>query len=219
MNEDEINLDLKWIETEEKLISMENGINREQMKDIKIKYIYINCDLSIDAVDLEKYNLDIDSNNETAQNVIGNNSNIDDVFQEGQNSKMKISNDTLLRIIEKRRIVGNIRYKLLKILLFNVNLEPDEIQKYNNNPNAFNSTFLKEISVVKDIIIEPSIFIFHEINTIYILFKEIDRPKTLKAAITNKLKPILKTGKENRRTKKKVKIDLESTVIISPSTL
>ena len=199
MNEDETNLDLNWIENEEKIISIENGIFREQMKHIKIKYIYINCDSSIEAVDLEKYDLDAN--------------------EPSQKTKQIISNDTLLKIVEKKRLIGTTKYKLLHILLFNVDLEPEEIQKYTINQDAFNTSFLKEISIVKDISIEPSIFIFHEINTIYMLFKEIDRPKTLKAALTNKLKTILKTGKESRRTKKKkVKIDLDSTVIISPDT-
>ena len=110
MNEDETNLDLNWIENEEKIISIENGIFREQMKHIKIKYIYINCDSSIEAVDLEKYDLDAN--------------------EPSQKTKQIISNDTLLKIVEKKRLIGTTKYKLLHILLFNVDLEPEEIQKY-----------------------------------------------------------------------------------------
>lgn len=191
---DTSDLDLKWIENEEKIVSIENGIFREQMENIKIKYVYINCNNSIDAVDNEVFTLD----------------------SEKEGNKI-IPNDILLKMVEKRRTIGNTKYKFINMLIFNVTLDTDEIQKYNANSDAFNKLFLKEIPIVKDVIIEPSIFVFHEINTIYILFKEIDRPKTLKAAITNKIKPILKTGKENRRTKKKVKIDLDSNVIITSS--
>jgi hypothetical protein len=93
-------------------------------------------------------------------------------------------------------------------LLYNVDLEPEHVQKYANSPVEENQNlFLKRLPIVDDITISPSIFIFHGINGLYLLFKE--EPRT---DIQNiKTKSILKLENQDapKKLTKKVKIILK----------
>jgi hypothetical protein len=85
-----------------------------------------------------------------------------------------------------------------------VDLEPNHIQEFVYG-DLDNNRFFKVFSIVEDIVISPSIFIFHSLNSIYFVFQEIE-------LIENPIiKPILKIGgeKDSKKTTKKVRI-LES---------
>jgi len=198
MDEISESLDMNWIDQEEKKISMNYGFIREPMKNIRIHFVYIHNN-AVNKVNTEEFVL-ID-NNDVTENI---------------NTPQIITNSSIIQLIESHKNMNNEKYKLNDILLFNVTLESDEIQKYILGEEMYNSKFLKSISVVQDIVIEPSIFIFHNTNAIYMIFKEVEKTRWLKTAITNKLRPILKNAKDMRRTKKRVKIDLTSNVTIDP---
>ena len=195
MDENTESLDMNWIDQEEKKISMNYGFIREPMKNIRINFVYIHND-AVSKVNSENFVL-----NDVPENT---------------NSAQVISNSSVIQLIESHKNLDNGKYKLNDILLFNVTLESDEIQKYILGEEMYNSKFLKSISVVQDIVIEPSIFIFHNTNTIYMIFKEVEKTRWLKTAITNKLRPILKNAKDMRKTKKRVQIDLTSNICIEP---
>jgi hypothetical protein len=189
-------LDMNWINQEEKKISMNYGFIREPMKKIRIHFVYVHQN-SVNKVHTEDYVLmDEDS---VADNV---------------ETPQVIPNVNIIQLIESHKNMDGNKYKLNDLLLFNVTLESEEIQKYILGEEMYNSKFLKSISVVQNIVIEPSIFIFHKTNAIYFIFKEMERTKWLKTAITNKLRPILKNAKDMRKTKKRVQIDLDSNVTI-----
>jgi len=95
-------------------------------------------------------------------------------------------------------------------MLYNVDIDPENIQNYSNNENILNYNFMKKLPVIGDIIITPSIFVFHEINTLYFFFKEVefDIQKV-------PVKPILKSMENNLKSKnyrqsKKVKINVNT---------
>lgn len=185
------NLDMNWIDQEEKKITMNYGFIREPMKKIRINYVYIHDD-SIHNIETEEYPL-MDETNSGSNQII--------------------PNEHIIHLIESHKNKGNVKHKIVDMLLFNVALESVDIQKYIHGEEKYNSKFLKTVSVSQDIVIEPSIFIFHNINTIYMFFKEIEKTRWLKTAITNKLRPILKSGRDMRKTKKRVCIDLSSNIL------
>ena len=127
----------------------------------------------------------------------------------------KISKERLLQIIQTKRMVspinGGIRkYKLFDILTYQVQLDPEKIFFFSKTENLseiteYSQSFFRSVPLFDEITIVPSIFIFHEINAIYFLFKP---------CVSHPLRSILKTDsssikKENRVTKK-VRISLDS---------
>jgi hypothetical protein len=57
---------------------------------------------------------------------------------------------------------------------FNIDLDVENIEDfaYGENPMEFGSDFLKEVSIFNDVVIEPSLFIFHPLHSLYFFFKQ-----------------------------------------------
>jgi hypothetical protein len=130
------------------------------------------------------------------------------------------------RVLKKETILALLKPKLENkfllddVLLFNVILEPNKIQMFSNsseNSSIKLSPFLKIVDTTDDIIIVPSIFIFHNINSIYFLLKEnlaeVFVPKSIIKSATSRVKntkkvriidhiDIAKQKKKNRVTRK-----------------
>ena len=87
-----------------------------------------------------------------------------------------------------------------------IKFDPEDIKEFSTSLNltSYNNKFTKKIPLMDDVIIDPSIFIFHDINSLY-FFEEIE-----KEPITPK--PILKIHshvKDNKKpTSKKVTIKI-----------
>jgi len=184
MDENE-DLDISWIEEHEKLQSVDKNYFREPMDAITVTIIYINANSYIENITSEKQQL----------------------TQNGKSAVLE--KERLLQIIQsKKKTTAHSKYKFMDALLYNVDLEPEHVQKYANSPVEENQNlFLKRLPIVDDVAISPSIFIFHGINGLYLLFKE--EPRT---DIQNiKTKSILKVENHDvaKKLTKKVKIILK----------
>ena len=166
-------LDISWIDKQNKLHNIDANYCREPMDSIAIHFIYTNLEKNIEKISSDT--IDIYDN--------------------------IISKERILQLIQHNKSIHNSRYRLIDILVYNVDLEPNHIQEFVYGD--FNtSRFFKICSIVDDIVIQPSIFIFHSLNSIYFIFQEIE-------LIENPIiKPILKIGgeKDSKKTTKKVRI-------------
>ena len=171
---DSIDLDISWVEKHERLLNIYENYQREHMDSIKICYIYVNLQSEIEKVICENEYLFFNGN----YNVI--------------------PKERVLQIVQNKKLLDNdLKYTIDNILVYNVSIEPENIQKYVNCESV--ESFLKIYPIVDEIQLPPSIFIFHEINSIYFIFKQ------------NEVKPksILKNGnkfKENGKKTKRVRI-------------
>ena len=95
-------------------------------------------------------------------------------------------------------------YKLFDSLLFTVDLDPRDIQKYVNG-KCIEKAKLQCVNLDDDLIIPPSLFIFHSLHTLFLFFV-CDEPAT--TAIKSILKSSL-TGKKTKQTKKVVIVENE----------
>lgn len=143
----DIDSDFSWIEDNDRLTQIEDNYTKESQKTIWMHFIYVNVDSYISNIVSDKYVIDV-------------------------SMESCISNTELMRIIHSNAIsTTTSKYKLSDILLYNVIVEPENIQSYINLPNV--ETPLKSISTISDnITIPPSIFIFHNINCIYFIYDE-----------------------------------------------
>jgi len=146
---------MSWVLDEEKLLNIKECYSREKFPSISANYIYINENDYIDNIKCEEvyFNWDISKN-------IG-----------------IIPNGILLNLIEGKKTCGNNKYNFVEGSLFNITLEPDYIQTYSETNIQENdgSRFLKPFTVMDDLHLEPTIFIFHELNSLYFIFRQTEK--------------------------------------------
>jgi hypothetical protein len=188
LNDNESIIDTNWINEYDQLQSINSNPLREHMNSIGAYFIYINPNDYIENVVFEKIVLELDSENKSSI----------------------IRKETILKIIQSKKNTIDSKYKLIDILSFVIDIEPENIQSFLKNDlekmnfnNCFDSkTFMKIIPIFNDIHIDKSIFVFHNINSLFFFFKESEnniRRFTLKS--------ILKKGSiDNNKNTKKVRI-------------
>lgn len=162
-SDNESDLDISWVEEQEKLQHINENYFKEPMEMIDMFFIYINTNDYIEKI------------NHLQKDVsLHNNSGL-------------IHNDIIIQLIEKNKFLSNNKYKIQDVLLYNVSLNPENIQSYSKDENILESSskFLEPLSIINDFIIPPSIFIFHKINSIFFIYKQLQEVKPIP-------KPILK---------------------------
>jgi hypothetical protein len=173
-------LDTSWIAEQEKLLDVQNNYCREPMEHITVHSLFINQNHYIENIHSEHCHCDV-SNNQSV-----------------------LTQDQLMRVIEsmKRKYTEyNKKYRLYDIQSFVVDVDPKHIQPLSQQPIQYPSPFFKPASRTADIIIPNSIFIFHSINAIYLIFWEIPHQTHSRT-----LKSILKKKKTDGSNTKKVHI-------------
>ena len=182
----EDDLDISWFDSYEKEARIDENLHREPIKDIMLYFVYINKRSEIHKVISEKYVFDING-------------------LENQNDGIQtISNSQVLQWIQTKKVLpshSNTKYKIIDLLMYSVDIEPEKIQSYSNADiellNELSSGFFKVLSLFHNISIPPSIFIFHPLNSIYFLFKEQD--PDIKAAAKKEFKSILKSSSKTKK--------------------
>jgi hypothetical protein len=131
------------------------------------------------------------------------------------NDKSILSRESVLHIIQSNKKVDELPHKfaLSKILLYNIDIAPQNVQLFadQNRDNDIGmpapSLFLKELAFTDDIQIDPSLPVFHPVNCLYFIYREISLDNKKKNR-TKKMKVIIP---KNRKTKKKVSINENDT--------
>ena len=166
--------DDSWIQEQERLENINQNYYREPMDAIRCVFLYINANLYIEKISHEKIFLE-----PMLENIVNR----------------VLKKDSILNCLESK--VLN-KYELDDILLYNVIIEPNQIQMLANSNNDIVTPFLNKCKL-DDILIPPSIFIFHNVNTVYFLLKE----KKVELSIP---KSILKSAISKGKNTKKVRI-------------
>jgi hypothetical protein len=185
----ESDLDISWIKEQEKLQQINENYFKEPMETIDMFFIYINTNDYIEKIVYGEHKL----------NVISNNS--------------IIPNQDVIQLIENNKYLANNKYKILDILLYNVSLQPENIQSYSQNENVLDtsSKFLEPLSIINDFVIPPSIFIFHKINSLFFIFKQLEKiniplPKPILKSYVSNININNETNKSIHKSTKKVRI-------------
>lgn len=177
-------LDTSWIEKEEKMDSSENAHIREPLPEIKLFFIYINNDNSIEQITKDYEVLDGD---------IGG-----------------ITKERLLQIIQTKKngLYGSSvkKYKLMDILSFQLDIESENLDSFlSADFDEISKKYLKVLPIFDSIECPDSIFIFHDINSLYFLFKE----NEVVGGGGGSIRSILKSDTSAKRATKKVRIMME----------
>ena len=170
-------LDSSWINKEEKMGASDTNYIREPIDDIQLFFIYINSELEIEYVSKESEPIYHDSG--------------------------CISKDRLLQIIQTKRHHNSKKYRLDDLLSFQIDLEPENVQSFSelDSLDDISRSFFKNVPIFDEVICIPSIFIFHDIASLFFMFNEVD---------SSVKKSILRSNSDNHRVTKKVRITEES---------
>lgn len=175
---------INWIEDQKKLINIENNNTAIPMYFINSYIIYINQNDYIEKINCEQMQLEM--NHDITHSTINKNN--------------------IIQFINSKKIQTKLtKYKFIDMFLYNIDLNHNELMSFSNMSifNNINKRFFKKKSFMSNIIIPPSLFIFHKINSLYFIFKETPLHKIVKEQNQN-LKSILKknSNKREHHTKK-----------------
>lgn len=182
----ENDLDISWIEEHEKDLNIDQLLFKEPANEIELCFIYINKNGIIEYFKKEKQYLRMDNDINSESNDF---------------EKRMISKERVLYLIQKNKWSKmndngiNKKYKLIDLLLFHIDLEPENIQIFSKMFDIKNNhDKMKSLPFFSEIVVPDSLSIFHSIHCVYFIFKEVDKEETKRV-----LKPILK---KHDKTKK-----------------
>lgn len=197
------NLDMSWIHEYSRIHSVQQLMNREPVDDIVIQTIYMNNNLEIKKINKELISL-TNINSDKGSNKGITKEQLLHILNEKTNRRTpELGPSVGVRLLSGDGMTSqdNIprgKYKLFDSLLYTIDLDPTDIQKYVNG-DSNNIGCLKSISMENDIIIRPSLFIFHSLHSILVLLQETAEP-TIKSIIKNTKQN--QCGDEHKHTKK-----------------
>ena len=170
-------LDLSWIQDFEKIDNEYKIYYTEEISFIRIHSIYLNLNNEIDKMREEK------------------------VLLKTPGILLK---EELLSIIKHNSFSNQIKYSLLSILKFNINLEPIHLKTFlRNKSDTIGNTFLQSIKHIDSIKFDKTISMFHDINEILIIFYPKIRKNTTDQIDANRTKKIFINSNTKKKTKKK----------------
>ena len=109
--------------------------------------------------------------------------------------KNTIVRDQLIQLIKQNQIHNNNKYKLISLLKYNIDIEPEEIYNFINNKDdsSFNKRFFIQEKYLNDIIYKNTINIFQDLNSLFFVFKETNPITNNKINKINKINTTKKT--------------------------
>jgi hypothetical protein len=146
MEDDELNMDDEWISEFNDEERKYGQFYKEPNTFISLQMIYVNSKKEIEHITQLKHQLD-------QENIL--------------------STRTLNKLILERNILNNATFRLYKLLLYNITVEPEEIVT-----NSIKSDELREITEINDIVLNDTINYLKPVNALVFIFVE-DTTQTL----------------------------------------
>jgi hypothetical protein len=144
--EEELDLDIKWIEEFESLDENYKDFYSEDITYINFNNVYVNKDNEIEKIKKDKLLL-------AEPNYI--------------------SREEILGILKKNcKSTDNKRYTVLSILKYNINIDPRDVQDFLRTSKNNDNEYLKSLSNIDAVSLEPSISMFQDLNEIIIIYYE-----------------------------------------------
>ncbi len=186
ISDPESNLDVSWIAEQQRIQNIETNYCREPVTDIQIYSLYINKNSYIDKITRKKHNI--------TDNVL--------------------TRDAVLGIIQNNKRMDSKKYKLMDVLLYHVDLEPQHIQTYSqtNDIPASSKSFFKVLPIVDEIHIPHSIFIFHSLSSVFFMYKEVDTGShnhTIKSILKPSSSSVNAEPKPSQTKKVRISMDVQ----------
>jgi len=178
----DIDIDETWINEFKKNEELYDDFYKDKVEYIKLFYLYVSSTNCIEST--KKDSIQLDNNGILKKNKI-------------------------IALILQNQNFNSIKYKLLSLIRFNIDIEPENINEFVYNTNTHTdkpSQFITSEKYLNDIKYSDTINIFQDLNCLYFIFYE-EKPKsipTLYSSNNNHTKKIIsintKRHKKTRRT-------------------
>jgi hypothetical protein len=102
--------------------------------------------------------------------------------------KSVLSEETLFQLMESHRHFGGKRYQCDQIMHFCIDIHPDKLFSYMDTENLpfQEPTLLQILDIPRSITFPPSLFIFHSLNSVWIIMQELIPVETNPSSILKK---------------------------------
>jgi hypothetical protein len=165
--------DFSWIFEYERLEEKYETFYKRDVTAINVNFVYVNLKNEVSAISTKQYDF-------IKPNVI--------------------PKDHLVRLIKENMSKNNTNYKILSVLKYNIDIIFEDLPYMLSKPKDY--PFLTSIDTLQDIHFKPTIDMFSEINTMYIVYYEKDR--TVQNRSNTKKIIFKESSKPNlRKTKRK----------------
>lgn len=174
MSDEEI--DDEWLNSYKMLENDYNDFYKKNTENIEMYFFYVNRENELESINKINYILD---------------------------NKSKITKDNIIKVIKENQIKNNKKYKVKYIVKYNITLEPEEIIHMLNVDNKEGDNFISNESYNNDIHFSDTVCILQDLNSLYIIFNEVNIQKSI--ANTRKIrirKPIKTNNIDNTRRKR-----------------
>lgn len=185
MSDDEISdsdIDETWINEFKKNEEVYDDFYKDKVEQIKLFYLYVSSTNNVESIKKDSIQLDTD----------------------GILKKNKI-----IELILQHQNYNSIKYKLLSLIRFNMDIEPEQIKEFVYTTNRDKpSQFITSEKYLNDIKYSDTIHIFQDLNCLYFIFYE-EKSKITNITNINTnpntktiIKTITKTNNPTTQTKK-----------------
>jgi len=151
MSDEDSDIDEEWINEFNNNEKAYCDFYKEKVEHIKIFYLYVNSSNILESIKREGIELDCNG---------------------------ILKKDKIITLINKNKIYNNTHYKLLSLLRFNMDINPEEINDFvyreneNENENELSSSFITSEKYLNDIKYSDTITIFQDLSSLYFIFYE-----------------------------------------------
>lgn len=156
----------------------------KRIKDINIYLTYINCENEIEVVSRKKLYI--------------------------ENRQNTITRNQLVDIIKNFQHRSNISYKLISIMVYNINVTPETLTDYIERPEDFVSLFT--LSRIDSFELQNTISMLKEFNAMYFFFYEV--PSLPAVPLLPALPESREKGEKGEKTKKEIQ-NQETNALVS----
>ena len=138
--------DFSWIFDYERLEEKYETFYKRDVTNVNVNMIYVNSNNEVSAITTKKYDF-------VKPNVI--------------------PREHLVKLIKEHTTKNDTNYKLLSVLKYNIDIIFDDLPYMLNKPDDY--PFMTSLTSLEDISFKPTIDMFSEINSLYIVYYEKDR--------------------------------------------
>ena len=170
--DDELDLDVSWIEMYKDLEKNYDDFYKEKPENIEMFFLYINEDSELETINTTTYILDLNGS---------------------------IPKNNLINIIKEHRYKNGKKYSLKNILKYNITLEPEDVIHMLSVDNKEGEAFLSQESYNRDIHFADTVCILQNLNSLYFIFNETLSKSRRQQQLTRKITTIPANDKTRRK--------------------
>ena len=165
-SEKESIIDTSWLDDFENVEQFYSGLYTEEIQTISIYFLYVNKNKEL--FHIKKNNIEIDNS--------------------------ELSKEHLVFLLNNNHIYNKKKFRPMTLLKYNINLKPQNMIYYLKHPEKYD--FLSFEKNINTILWDDSIPLFHELNSLFVIYTEYVKTN-------NTTKKIYIKSKSKRKTKHK----------------